>query len=865
MRTFTLFLKHSVYKLLFYLFFVLPGLFIIHQARAQCGYATGLGCSNTDYNNFGYNSNNDPTTIEYDNYVSGYHQTVARTFSGEYKIWGHFTANDGVNSLLVPTPINSLTYPALTGTVLKAAIGSYGYSNQQTIVLTTTGLFALSGPGIVLDAAIKSDNVFSKLTINGLTNGLPLGVEPAEVKMLFATYFTLAITTCSGDVWIITKTSAMRGNNSSGNSRGWYRVVTAESGNPRLTGIVATRGSATAMIALRNDNTIWTWGSQTYLGDGSGPTKRIAATQMTAPAAGTIKMVGATSDGTNTSYYVLYTDGSLYSLGNNDKKQLGDWTTTQRTTWVQPRYNSAAGPVMNDIRWISPMEHDRKYPAVDVINNGMHLYNWGHEEGHDLGRGNMTAVAVDPGMPIGLTSSDQIISVEAGGHTTMFTEKCHENFGYVGHRINGSMGNGSVTNTYESIINYNTAYVPICGAMNTPVLGAWVINSTGDVCEGATILLDPQPAGGVLSVLSGPGTIFGNELTFTGAGSVELQYVVNGDCGLKTITRTFEVKGCTLYKISGMVWFDNNEDAIRDAGEMGTNAGTRLTDGVWANLVDENGKILQSMPVNLNGTYELYTTNPGNFIVRITNQQIGEGAIVPNSSRPLPGDWRYTGHNNGGPCVVPTCTNPDIISDITLNSTNREVHNLDFGIVGTIILPINLTSFDAHKNGEVSQLAWITASEQNNKGFEIHRSKNGLNWTKIGFVESKALKGTNKSSLIYNYTDEQPLPGINYYRLKQTDLNGNFVFSKTVVVRFNNLTNVIAVYPNPTRDVVNIKGLQGGEMLYVLDFTGRRLLRQRAGKEMEKINLSQYGTGLYQIIVRDLNGTNLSFKVLKRE
>lgn len=836
-------------------------------AHAQCGYAVGLGCPGTDYNNFGYNSKNSPATIEYDNYVSGYHQTVARTFTGEFQIWGHFSGNDGTtaSSVLTPQAINATNYPALTGTVLKATIGSWGFSNQQTIVLTSTGLFALAGPGIVLSTDITNTRTFSKLTINGRSNGLPIGVEPSEVKMLFATYLNLVITTCSGDVWVITATSAMRGNNSSGNKNGWYRVITDEPGNPRLTGIMATRGGATALMALRNDGTVWTWGTHTYLGDGSAGAKRIVASKMTLPKAGTVKMIGATSDGTKSSYYVLYTDGSLYSLGDNAKRQLGDWTTTERTTWVQPRYNSASGPVMNDIRWISPMEHDRKYPAVDVINTGMHLYNWGHEEGHALGRGNMPATAVDPGMPLGLTMSDEILSVEAGGHTTMFTERCHQNFGYVGHRIYGSMGNGSVVNTYESVINYNTAYVPICGAMNTPVIGAWVINTTGDVCDGATILLDPSPEGGALTVVSGPGVLNGNELTFTATGTVELQYIVSSDCGLKTITRTFDVNSCSLYKIRGMVWIDKDEDAIRDAGEVGTNAGTRLTDGLWANLVDINGKVLQSVPVNMDGTYTLNTVQSGSYSVHITNEQIGIGVAIQNPSRTLPGDWEYTGHNDGIPCVVPACTDPDIIGNVSVGPTNPEVSDLDFGIIGPLILPVRLISFDAFKNGKVAQLKWATADEQNNLGFEIQRSADGINWRDLGFVETAVIKGVQHSALNYGFTDDSPLNGVNYYRLRLIGTENRFTYSRTTVVQFDFAGTRLMVYPNPTKDIANIKGLKGNETVHLFDFSGRRLNVFKAHSSTEKVDLSSLAPGTYHIVVTNERGESSAFRIIRRD
>src|SRR5690606_1257552 len=101
------------------------------------------------------------------------------------------------------------------------------------------------------------------------------------------------------------------------------------------------------------------------------------------PAGTDIKMIGATfrSGASNytagrPSYYVLDVNGNLYAMGRNDQRQLGDWTTTDRLTWVQPRYTSASGPVMSDIKWISPLEHDWYYGAINVITNTGDLYNW---------------------------------------------------------------------------------------------------------------------------------------------------------------------------------------------------------------------------------------------------------------------------------------------------------------------------------------------------------------------------------------------------------------------------------------------------------------------------------------------------------
>src|SRR5690606_2047190 len=95
-------------------------LVVNHTAEAQggCGFGPGLGCSRTDYTNFGMNSNNDAASIEYDNFVSTVHSTVVRTSDGTFKIWGERMAND-LGNLLAPTDLNSINYPTLNGVVLK--------------------------------------------------------------------------------------------------------------------------------------------------------------------------------------------------------------------------------------------------------------------------------------------------------------------------------------------------------------------------------------------------------------------------------------------------------------------------------------------------------------------------------------------------------------------------------------------------------------------------------------------------------------------------------------------------------------------------------------------------------------------------
>lgn len=84
------------------------GLVSALNAQAQCGFQAT--CSNTNYLNFGMNSNTDAASIEYDNFTSSFHSTAVRTALGTYKVWGEDLGNDGVADLLTPIEINSTNF-----------------------------------------------------------------------------------------------------------------------------------------------------------------------------------------------------------------------------------------------------------------------------------------------------------------------------------------------------------------------------------------------------------------------------------------------------------------------------------------------------------------------------------------------------------------------------------------------------------------------------------------------------------------------------------------------------------------------------------------------------------------------------------
>ncbi len=119
----------------------------------------------------------------------------------------------------------------------------------------------------------------------------------------------------------------------------------------------------------------------------------------------------------------------------------------------------------------------------------------------------------------------------------------------------------------------------------------------------------------------------------------------------------------------------------------------------------------------------------------------------------------------------------------------------------TTTLAVTGMKLSAHKkdNNKV-EIDWSTYSEENNKGFIIQRSHDGVDFDSIGFTRGIAINGKGAS---YSFIDANPFPAKNYYRLQQEDLNNRVQFSEIASVQLQQ-NNAIRIYPNPVRNMLNI-------------------------------------------------------------
>lgn len=119
-------------------------------------------------------------------------------------------------------------------------------------------------------------------------------------------------------------------------------------------------------------------------------------------------------------------------------------------------------------------------------------------------------------------------------------------------------------------------------------------------------------------------------------------------------------------------------------------------------------------------------------------------------------------------------------------------------------LPIELILFSASVQGDGAVLLdWVTASETNNDFFTIERSQTLENWEESGHVNGA---GNSMNTLSYSFTDHHPYPATSYYRLKQTDFDGHFEYSKVLSVWTETLNQQVSVFPNPAINNVSILG-----------------------------------------------------------
>lgn len=329
----------------------------------------------------------------------------------------------------------------------------------------------------------------------------------------------------------------------------------------------------------------------------------------------------------------------------------------------------------------------------------------------------------------------------------------------------------------------------------------------------------------------------------------------------------------------------------RGGGIVVVKAGTLVTTGTCASprIISANGQIattsgndgtggsgaggsvvLQINSFNVLSTCQLSITANGanggtvNTSTHAGGGGGGQGIVVFSIPQPTTNITTQTSNGNPG------CNNN---SSPCNNTTGSVSGTSNSGIIPNIggPLPIELLSFSAKKNENQVNLTWITATELLNEYFTIERSADGINFVEIEKVKSKALNGTSKNTLKYSIIDYSPFIGLNYYRLKQTDFNGDYKYSNLVFEIFDGPKHIqFSIYPNPNNGefTVDFSGVANNQQIEIqlVDVVGKLISKSvsYSGEGSNSIKISpesKIKPGIY-FCQLTANGVKYSTKVL---
>lgn len=187
---------------------------------------------------------------------------------------------------------------------------------------------------------------------------------------------------------------------------------------------------------------------------------------------------------------------------------------------------------------------------------------------------------------------------------------------------------------------------------------------------------------------------------------------------------------------------------------------------------------------------------------------------------------------------------------------------------GCSALPISLKNFSAEPEKAKVDLSWETASERNNDYFTLFRSADMLHWTEIAKVEGA---GNSNHTREYHFTDYEPLEGIGYYKLKQTDFNGEYEEFEPVSVHFSGKgeDTYLVIQPNPASqdfEVIVRASMTADALLNITDLSGRISLSRKAilEKGVNKLffNHVTLSAGAYMVNVLFPDGSSISEKMI---
>ena len=170
-------------------------------------------------------------------------------------------------------------------------------------------------------------------------------------------------------------------------------------------------------------------------------------------------------------------------------------------------------------------------------------------------------------------------------------------------------------------------------------------------------------------------------------------------------------------------------------------------------------------------------------------------------------------------------------------------------VLGSSVLPVLFTKFEAGCNNSGAVVSWSTGSEFNSNYFELQRSITGSDWTSVATI-----KAAGNSSTGHTYQQLDLNGGKAYYRIKQVDLDGHPIYTSVIRTNCDRKAIDMVIYPVPARDILNVVVRADRSLktqLFIVDGLGKIVIRRDAtllnGNNTFLFDLKGLASGAYII------------------
>jgi alpha-tubulin suppressor-like RCC1 family protein len=642
------------------------------------------------------------------------------------------------------------------------------------------------------------------------------------------------------------------------------RVVGGETGEPYLNAIAISAGQGYSM-AVTSDGHAVAWGNNGSTGGSGGALGNCATagspfpvyirTNATTPITGIVNI----SDG-DTWGFLIKDDNSFWTWGANHVGQLGIGGTTSQSCVVP--FNPPTTCKVPDLEPFATLPPDYKkcLPFSDILDAGFpalpgYTYTWYKNGVVILGETGRTLTVTDVGtytVEVTYVGTDApcggydpaIDSITISEFETKFTAPsgltaCGSSF------LNPFVNGDGTYHWYTDLVG-GTRLDTSWGSDPASIHYLDVTDVQHDTIY--TVYVEEAANVNTRAAKASEGLVVPTNASNPTTQDMELQIVLYEDVKFNSL-KFYWKHGWSVGVANATINIYGQKTAC--GGQTSADRTNLIYAGPTITMNDPGDQLFEEVEVDMGGL--ILPGSPAGTIYWIGFQSYSIGAgvgILTGASFPYlddatGGDILRVLKSDLGDCAV-NAGQYGVFYDINVSTLPKACERIPVEIRATCPLPVSWLNFSAQTHEAGHLLTWVLTEEYNNSHFVAQVSTDGVHFEDIGTIPSR---GNAIGNIHYNFVNQAPKTGINYYRIKQVDVDGTTTYSN--IVTLNEAPLLVKAYPNPFQQGIYVQVGYADELINIeiLDVTGRVVSSDRYnGGEIYHIG-TQLSPGAYYLKV----------------